>query len=255
LQGRGKNEQTHDRQKVNQFHAMPIGLNVSAAYTHPAMKGNSNFVIVRMWVQPRFAGYSLTAGAVISEMLSSFAKATTRSELEAFFTGFTSPGMVELEVRSVGWIVDDHPSPFIWQSSYPSEVFYNDFYFEGSGERYYESVLQSGLLSGRSPGRSGSIDISVAAAHSALSHCGLAFFSDQLDYGTSDKNVRIAYEVLVDGYGRFWPLGPTMYLPWTYHWDSTTQTGTAELAPRLRKMNFLGHHSVVQAADHDDLRY
>ena len=32
-----------------------------------------------------------------------------------------------MTLKIVGWIIDDQPSPFIWQSSYPAEVFYNDY--------------------------------------------------------------------------------------------------------------------------------
>ncbi len=162
--------------------------------------------------------------------------------------------MYERDVKIVGWIIDDQPSPFIWHSSYPSEVFYNDFYYEGSGEQYYESVIRSSLLSGTSPNRSGHIDVALSAAHSALTHCGQAFFSEQLDYANWDRTFGFAYEVIVYGYGRFWPLGRTMYLPWTYYWNPETKTGNAELAPRLWGMNFLGEYSVLQRADHDDLK-
>jgi hypothetical protein len=202
-----------------------------------------------------WTGYSITAASVIGEMRSIFREKTaTRSDLESFFTGFNCPGMTEREVTIVGWIIDDQPSPFIWHSSYPSEVFYNDSYFEGSGKDYYESVTRSSLLSGTSPNRSGYIDVALSAAHSALSHCGQAFFSEQLDYCTWDRTFGFAYEVIVHGYGRFWPLGRTMYLPWTYYWNPQTETGTAELASRLWRMNFLGDYSVLQRADHDDLK-
>jgi hypothetical protein len=202
-----------------------------------------------------WTGYSLTASSVVGELRSIFAeKIATRSDLEAFFGGFSCPGMYERDVKIVGWIIDDQPSPFIWHSSYPSEVFYNDFYYEGSGEQYYESVIRSSLLSGTSPNRSGHIDVALSAAHSALTHCGQAFFSEQLDYANWDRTFGFAYEVIVYGYGRFWPLGRTMYLPWTYYWNPETKTGNAELAPRLWGMNFLGEYSVLQRADHDDLK-
>jgi hypothetical protein len=202
-----------------------------------------------------WTGYAITAASVIGEMLSAFkAKTVMRTDLESFFGGFSCPGMYERDVKIVGWIVDDQPSPFIWQSSYPSEVFYSDFYFEGTGERYYESVIRSELLSGITPDRSGNINVALAAAHSALSYCGQAFFSEQLDYASWDRTFGFAYEVIVHGYGRFWPLGATMYLPWTYHWNPETETGRAELAPQLWKMNFLGDYSVLQRADYDDLK-
>ena len=202
-----------------------------------------------------WTGFSITAASVIGEMRGTFSERTvTRSELESFLSGFRCDGMTEREVTIIGWIVDDEPSPFIWHSSYPNEVFYDEAYFEGSGAQYYQSVTQSSLLSGKSPNRWGYIDLNLSAAHSALSYCGQAFFSEQLDYDKWGQTFGFAYEVIVYAYGRFWPLGATMYLPWTYRWDSKTQTGTPELAPRMWKMNFVNDYSVLQSADHDDLR-
>src|SRR6266404_1280860 len=202
-----------------------------------------------------WTGFSITAAGVIGEIRSAFGEQTiTRPDLESFFTSFNCDGMAEREVTVIGWLIDDKPSPFIWHSSYPNEVYYDDFYFEGSGKEYYESVTRSSLLSGTSPGASGSIDVALSAAHSALSYCGQAFFSEQLDYAIWDKTFGFAYEVIAYRYPRFWPLGRTMYLPWTYYWDAQTKTGRPELASRLWKMNFLGDYSVLQSADHQDLK-
>lgn len=200
-----------------------------------------------------WTGYAITASGVIGEMRSTFNdKSVTRSDLESFFKGFQCPGMYDRNVKIVGWIIDDHPSPFIWQSSYPSEVFYNDYYFEGSGERYYESLLESNVLGGITPNRDGGINVALAAVHKALSHCGQAFFSEQLDYPTWDRTFGFAYEVIVYGYGRFWPLGSTMYLPWIYHWDQQTGTGRSELTRQTWKMLFFGDYSVLQRNEYKE---
>jgi hypothetical protein len=240
---------------AHQLHDIPVLIGDALCTAPDSQSLKKKIYLITSNLAVGWTGYAITAASVIGEMLSTFKdKTATRSGLESFFAGFSCPGMVEREVRIVGWIVDDQPSPFIWHSSYPSEVFYNDFYFEGSGEQYYESVTQSSLLSGTSPGRSGSVDVALSAAQSALSHCGQAFFSEQLDYATWDRTFGFAYEVIVYGYGQFWPLGATMYLPWTYYWNPQTETGTAELEPHLWKMNFLGDYSVLQKADHDDLK-
>jgi hypothetical protein len=194
-----------------------------------------------------WTGYAITAASVIGELLSTFKdKTVVRSELESFFKGFSCHGMYERDVKIVGWIVDDQPTPFIWNSSYPSEVFYNDYYFAGAGEQYYESLLESNLIGGITPNRDGNINMAVAAAQEALMHCGQAFFSEHLDYSTWDRTFGFAYEVIVHGYGRFWPLGSTMYLPWTYHWNRQTQTGRSELTPLIWKMLFFGDYSSMK---------
>jgi hypothetical protein len=200
-----------------------------------------------------WTGYAITAATVIGEMRSALNdKTVTRSDLESFLKGFQCHGMYERDVKIVGWIIDDQPSPFIWQSSYPSEVFYNDYYFEGSGERYYESLLESNLLGGITPNRDGVINVALAAAHEALIHCCQAFFSEQLDYATWDRTFGFAYEVIVYGYGRFWPLGSTMYLPCIYHWDQQTETGRYEWTRRIWKMLFYGDYSVLQRNEYKE---
>lgn len=160
--------------------------------------------------------------------------------------------MEERNVKIVGWIIDDQPTPFIWQSSYAGEVFYSDYYFEGSGEKYYESLITSNLLEGLTPARDGKVNVALAAAQNALMHCGQAFFNERMDYATWDRTFGFAYEVLVYGYGKFWPMGSTMYLPCIYHWDDQSATGNYEWIGRIWKMLFRGEYSVLQRTEYKE---
>src|SRR5712691_3902572 len=82
-----------------------------------------------------WTGYLRTAQIVIFELFSRFlGKHVGTSELETLLTTLNFPGMADFEAKIVGWIVDDQPKCFIWQSSYPKDVFYDAAYFEGSGE-------------------------------------------------------------------------------------------------------------------------
>lgn len=203
-----------------------------------------------------WTGYLRTARIVIFELFSRFSgRLVASTELEAALTNLSFPGMSDYDVKIVGWVIDDKPKCFIWQSSYPTEVFYNATYFEGSGEQYFESVLKSNILSGGDPPRAPhAFSNEVAAVQSTLVYCGEAFFNEVLAFDKWQETFGFAYEILVYAHGRFWPLGPTVYLGWEYQWNPTTQTGKAILSPFIAKMNFREHYSVLQKAIHEELR-
>ncbi|HET6889986.1 MAG TPA: hypothetical protein VFH31_02695 [Pyrinomonadaceae bacterium] len=157
-----------------------------------------------------WTGYLRTARVVVFELLSRFwDKHVDISSLESTLCNLNFDGMSEFNVKIVGSIVDTQPRSFIWQSSYPKEVFYNDYYFEGSGEKYFESVLKFHILSGGDPPRpQHKFSNEVAAAQSTLVYCGQAFFDEVLAFENWTQTFGFAYEVLVYAYGKFWPLGP-----------------------------------------------
>src|SRR5688572_8557153 len=67
-----------------------------------------------------WTGFLRTARIVIFELFSRFSgKQVLFTELESALTRLSFPGMSEFGVKIVGWVVDDKPRCFIWQSSYP----------------------------------------------------------------------------------------------------------------------------------------
>lgn len=238
---------------AHRLHDIPVLIGDAICTAQDSQSLKKKIYLISPDLAVGWTGYAITASSVIGELRSTFSEKTVkRSDLESFFTSFQCHGMYDRNVKIVGWIIDDQPSPFLWQSSYPSEVFYSDYYFEGSGERYYESLLKSTLLEGLTPNRDGVVNVALAAAQNALMLCGQAFFNEQLDYASWDRTFGFAYEVIVYGDGRFWPLGATMYLPWIFHWDRQTGTGRSELTRRVWKMLFHGDYSVLQQNEHKD---
>src|SRR5438477_1144938 len=53
--------------------------------------------------------------------------------LEKLLTQFPTEELGSLNVQIVGWVVDDEARCFLWRSDYPSELFYDNEYFIGSG--------------------------------------------------------------------------------------------------------------------------
>lgn len=203
-----------------------------------------------------WTGYLITARTVIFELSARFwGKQVTTAELENALCNLSFLGMADFDVKIVGWLIDDQPRAFIWQSSYPKEVFYNAYYFEGSGEQYFESVLKSHIVTGGDPPRTPhKFSKEIAAVQETLVSCGEAFFSEILASEKWQETFGFAYEVLVYAYERFWPLGPTVYVGWQYRWNVATQTGEAVLSPFIAKMNFRQHYSILQKASHNNLR-
>lgn len=197
-----------------------------------------------------------SAEVVVSRVMNEFdGKTVTRRDFELFLKTLKFDGMIKSDVHLIGWIVDEEPKCFIWHSNDPTEVYYDDSYFVGTGEKYFESVLNSSLLHGGDrPRKPQQYSEEVAAVQQTLVYCGEAFFQEVMAAERWYESFGFAYEILLYAYEQFWPLGSTLYVGWEYRWDPKTQTGRPILSPFVAKLNFREHYSVLQKAQHHKLK-
>lgn len=83
----------------------------------------------------------LAARTVLKEMHARFeGERVTRQGLEDFLTNYPTSELASLDVRLVGWIVDQDAHCFLWNSLYPSELFYEPEHVDGSGAVAFEEL-------------------------------------------------------------------------------------------------------------------
>ncbi len=202
-----------------------------------------------------WTGSVSSAEVVLTRLMNDFyGKEVSLKEFESLLTTIEFDNMLEKNVKIVGWIIDEQPKSFIWQSGYSSELFFEDYYHEGTGEEFWRDIITSGLAHGGDGPRDGSkFSEEIGAVQETLTYCGEAFFRE-FTSSTWHESFGFAYEVLVYAHGRFWPVGNTIYLGWEYIWNTSTQTGSPKLGPFVAKTNFREHYSVLQMASHKNLQ-
>jgi hypothetical protein len=89
-----------------------------------------------------WTGNRLSARLVLRDLHAEFAgQNVTRIALENFLTRYPTADLSSLEVRLVGWVVDGEAKCFLWNSLYPTELFYEGSHFDGSGAAAFEMLL------------------------------------------------------------------------------------------------------------------
>jgi hypothetical protein len=214
--------------------------------------GPANFKSLRKKiyiVSPNFVvgwtGYLRTARVLVTRVHERFfERQVTTEELEAFLTTFNVAQFGDFHVTLVGWVVQDRPRCFLWRSDYAHQIFYNDYYVEGSGERYFESLLTPNDV--RTEGVSENMPNNVQSVMNVLWCVGQAFFTEALDQSNRDQTFGFGYEVYCFYDGRFRAIHQLLFVAWDYEWDATSRTGRPRLAPFIAKYIFNGHHSIIQ---------
>lgn len=70
----------------------------------------------------------------------------SQSTLEEFFTTFNTADLCQLSVHIIGWLITDTENcPFLWNSEYPGELFYDHPIFDGTGADVVAQQVGSGF--------------------------------------------------------------------------------------------------------------
>ncbi len=82
-----------------------------------------------------WTGSALVATEVFRDIYANLnSQRVAQSDLELFLNGYKDGHFAAQEAHFIGWIIDEEPRCFLWNSSYPCELFYGDPTFDGSGE-------------------------------------------------------------------------------------------------------------------------
>ncbi len=110
------------------------------------MKGNERSLQKKSYIiSPNFvvawSGHSIVAKKVITDLRNEFInKMPTKTSIEKFFTSYKSDDFGRLHTNFIGWIIDGEPDCFCWNCLYPEEIFYNSFFIDGTGTKYFERL-------------------------------------------------------------------------------------------------------------------
>lgn len=205
-----------------------------------------------------WTGSLIVARQIIPDLFRRFYETEVRKwELDGFLTSYDVAQFASYDVRLVGWVIDGTPHCFTWHSGYPGQVFVNDSYVFGTGERYFQEITDPAraVVSGGSTGEQpDDPPKDFIAIYEALVHTGQAFFEELLFPEQWNPTFGFAYEILAYNEGRFKAVHTVSHIGWDYHWDSDSKTGTGRLAPFLARFIHNGNCSIIQRAIHNDLK-
>jgi hypothetical protein len=189
-----------------------------------------------------WAGNQLVAKKVISDLKRVFGNdIVTKLSLENFFTSYDPDDFGSLHTNFIGWVIDDEPYCFRWNCLYPQEVFYGSFFFDGTGDKYFESLKKQSWEGG------GSVSsVQEQALLNVINEIATARFEEILYSKTWDRSFGVSYEILAFIDKRFSYVGSIAYIGWDYFWDSDKGTGRLEQAPAIYKYNCMGEYSIIQ---------
>jgi hypothetical protein len=76
----------------------------------------------------------------------------TENELHAFLSGYQFPVQGGRKLLLIGWIAERDPRPFWWSTEYPTEIVYDEYDIEGTGEAIFRASFLAKDIEHRSPG-------------------------------------------------------------------------------------------------------
>lgn len=200
---------------------------------------NNNFAV-------GWTGYSIVAKEVITALRKAYSnKRVTKESVENFFKMHEISDFGSLHTNFIGWVIDKEPYCFLWNCLYPKEIFYNDHFFEGTGEEYFESLRKREWDSGGS-----ALPSEEEAVLSVINEVAHARFEESLYRKSWDLSFGASYDILIFLKGRFRYVRSIAYIGWDYFWDSHKGTGCLEQAPIIIKHNCMGEYSIIQEALH-----
>jgi hypothetical protein len=167
----------------------------------------------------------------------------TKLQLEEFLTRYNVEDLCELNVRLVGWIIDEEPHCFRWNSLYPQGLYYNPYYYDGSGGEVFDKLVDNEMMS--NPGEPG---IRHAINHALYLTSNL--MSDEI-LGANNRRAGFghAYEVVYFDGERFKYLDDILYVLWAAQFNSQSELTEHQLFPPLYRYRNFSNYSIVQAYD------
>lgn len=193
-----------------------------------------------------WTGHQIVAKEIIGTLMSTFkGQEVSRDAIERHFTKYEAEEFGELHTKFIGWIIDDKPRCFLWNCLYPKQLFFDQSYFDGSGQKYYEQLKKRKWENGGSE-----VANDEKVVLSIINDVAIARFEESLCRKTWDISYGAAYDILMFLDGSFRYVRSILHIGWDYHWNSLKGTGNLEQAPIVMKYNCMGDFSIFQEALH-----
>lgn len=192
-----------------------------------------------------WTGYAVVARAVFRDLFGAInCQFLKKKELVGLLTSYGSDDFGGLQTHFIGWIVDERPECFLWNSSYPGEVFWEEKHFDGTGAPFYSSLLR--------PSPDHSIGYGNIAAQEglaileAIGKVSQARFQETLYPEQWDPTFGLGYEILYYWNKEFWYIDSITHLGWDYDWNSREKTGQLRYPPHILRYLNQGNAPVLQ---------
>ena len=171
-----------------------------------------------------WTGHLVVAKNILSQINSQFEGThVTLEAFEKFMKQMHDFENNDMMVLIIGWLINGENSHcFLWNSSFPGELFYDDRFYIGSGEHFAEELMKPFDMSSSSE----NFD---SLAEKAI-FCSLAKLSTALTSEiVSGKNLLdyfgFIYELIYFDRDKFKQVNKITYLIWEFLWDPTTNQG------------------------------
>jgi hypothetical protein len=188
---------------------------------------------------------SLLAASSVLKALKDFSEGREidRDILAAFLaqqTGWEADGV---SVVLTGWVVKPELLCFRWNSTWPHEVFFDDRFFDGSGDEVFEALIDEQVRSAAGPGIESNCE---KAIYSVLAKVGKLVSHEVFTGETLRSRFGYCYEVAYFDGARFRYVDEVTYLSWLVRISDSEPRYQAMPAPAIVKYKNFGEFSAVQ---------
>lgn len=188
---------------------------------------------------------SFLAASSILRSLKAFAETTPvdQETLSQFLDTQTDWKEDRVSVVLTGWVSKPEPLCFRWNSAWPHEVFFDERFFDGSGDRIFEGLIDEAVTSGTGPGMSTDIE---RAIYAALAKIGKLVSHEVFTGETLRAKFGYCYELAYFDGAEFRYLDEVTYLSWLVRITDSDPRYQAQVAPAIVKYKNFGEFSAVQ---------
>lgn len=199
---------------------------------------SDNFVI-------GWTGHLFIAKGILRDLYSKFSGIhATRKQLEDFLINYPVEQNNSFVVHLVGWVVDDGtPLCFLWNSSYPQELFYEPYHVAGSGTNLFEDMLNSPAKMGVQGSKKTKYDLAI---YYALNQACILMSDEVLDRNNNKMGFGHGYEILYFDGHKFKFVDDILYTTWDFYYDVKSKGGNFNFYPEVYKYRNFNYYSVIQ---------
>lgn len=192
-----------------------------------------------------WCGRRFVASAVIRRLYEEFSSSEATTErLTDILASFIDNQDENISIQLIGWIVDPIPRCFRWNSMWPSELFFNDADFDGSGENMFRETLNLPREARASYGHG--ISSPQEAAFYLLAKTSNLVAREIWTADTLANRFGYCYDIAIFDGARFRYLDQIAYFTWQVTADLMRGGHHFQFGPTLIKYSNPGEYSIVQ---------
>jgi hypothetical protein len=171
----------------------------------------------------------------------------TRRAVEQSLTSFPAADLGTFGVEVIGWIYDGQPHCFRWRSDWPHEVFYDDYFLAGSGERLIGRMIGDSTAQARVPD-SVIRDVEAHAVKETLWDVSRLMADEVGAHQNQSAGFGHAYEVLALLGGEFHYIEHVVFVFAEIGFDGQDRCISATLHPVIYRSHHVRDYAVVQVS-------